>query len=99
MDKARYHGSPYVDITHWAAPGLTKPSFEEALEGLQGEEARQITKGFRFGPAWSNHWLKVVLRIPEPARGEEEVIFEFDPECEAMIWNEDGMPLHGEAKL
>lgn len=74
MDLARYDGASHVDILQWPAPGLTKPSFEEAIQGLKSDKASKIEKGFRFGPAWSNHWLKVVLTIPEAARNAKEII-------------------------
>ncbi|KAJ7846613.1 glycoside hydrolase family 38 protein [Mycena olivaceomarginata] len=82
----------YVQLEVWSAPGLTKPSFAEAMK----QKFRKASKGESFGPSWTNHWWKVTLKVPEKEFGEyERVTFEFDPGCEAMIFDVDGTPVHG----
>ncbi|KAG6862107.1 hypothetical protein C0995_005917 [Termitomyces sp. Mi166 len=97
-----FHGGRYSDInlssalfTHridspecvklqvWSAPGMSKPTFEEAMKQ-------------KFKPAKkTNHWWKVSLTIPAYWDQYERVQFEFDPGCEAMIYNTGGTPLQG----
>ncbi|KAJ7106801.1 hypothetical protein C8R43DRAFT_207591 [Mycena crocata] len=84
-------GEGWVDLRVWSAPGLTKPTFAEAMK----QEFRPASKGEQFGPSWTNHWWKVTLHIPEEWEEYERVQFEFDPGCEAMIMDTDGTPLQG----
>ncbi|KAF7352563.1 Glycoside hydrolase family 38 protein [Mycena venus] len=82
----------YVKLEVWSAPGLTKPTFAEAMK----QEFKPAKKGDSFGPSWTNHWWKVTLKVPESEFGKyERVTFEFDPGCEAMIFDVDGTPLQG----
>ncbi|KAG2746357.1 glycoside hydrolase family 38 protein [Suillus brevipes Sb2] len=87
----RIDGSHHVDLQVWSAPGLTKPSFHEAMK----QEFKPAKKGDSFGPSWTNHWWKVTLKIPSYWQQYERVQFEFDPGCEAMIFSTDGVPLQG----
>lgn len=80
-----------VKLQVWSAPGLTKPSFQEAMK----QSFKYAQKGDSFGPSWTNHWWKVTLTIPEYWQQYERVQFEFDPGCEAMIYSTDGVPLQG----
>ncbi|KAI8851831.1 galactose mutarotase-like domain-containing protein [Chytridium lagenaria] len=66
--------------------------FEEAVKA----EYRPTRLGEWFGPSWSTHWFKVTVVIPndENVIG-EEVILNFDPDCEGMFWSVDGKPLGG----
>jgi len=65
FDKARVDSDNHVSMTAWSAKGMDKPTFSEAMEKLRGDEARAIRKDHVFGPSWSNHWVKVVLTIPD----------------------------------
>ncbi|OAX33098.1 glycoside hydrolase family 38 protein [Rhizopogon vinicolor AM-OR11-026] len=87
----RADGANFVDLQVWSAPGLTKPSFREAMK----QEFKPAKKGDSFGPSWTNHWWKVTLKIPSYWQQYERVQFEFDPDCEAMIFSTDGVPLQG----
>ncbi|EJD05282.1 glycoside hydrolase family 38 protein [Fomitiporia mediterranea MF3/22] len=87
----RLDGSENVKLQVWSAPGLTKPSFEEAMK----QTFRPAKKGDAFGPSWTNHWWKVTLHIPSYWEQYERVQFEFDPGCEAMVFSTDGTPLQG----
>ncbi|KAF7337346.1 Glycoside hydrolase family 38 protein [Mycena sanguinolenta] len=85
-------GEKYVKLEVWSAPGLTKPSFAEAMK----QQFKPAHKGDSFGPSWTNHWWKVSLKIPQDEFAQyERVTFEFDPGCEAMIFDLDGTPVHG----
>ncbi|KAK7464842.1 Glycoside hydrolase, 38 vacuolar alpha mannosidase [Stygiomarasmius scandens] len=84
----------HVQLQVWSAPGLTKPTFEEAMK----QKFKPAKKGDSFGPSWvifTNHWWKVSLTIPGYWQQYERVQFEFDPGCEAMIYTTDGVPLQG----
>ncbi|KAG5729173.1 hypothetical protein E4T56_gene15675, partial [Termitomyces sp. T112] len=79
----RIDNSEHVKLQVWSAPGLEKPTFEEAMKQ-------------KFKPAKkTNHWWKVTIIIPTYWEQYERVQFEFDPGCEAMIYSTDGTPLQG----
>jgi hypothetical protein len=71
----------HVKLEVWSAPGLSKPSFEEAMK----QTFKPARKGLSLGPSWTNHWWKVSIKIPGYWSQYERVQFEFDPGCEAMI--------------
>ena len=73
----------HVKLELWSAPGLSKPSFEEAMK----QTFKPTQKGVSLGPSWTNHWWKVSLKIPDYWSQYERVQFEFDPGCEAMIFS------------
>ncbi|PCH42793.1 glycoside hydrolase family 38 protein [Wolfiporia cocos MD-104 SS10] len=87
----RLDGPNYVKLQVWSAPGLSKPTFEEAMK----QQFKPAKKGDSFGPSWTNHWWKVSVTIPSYWEQYERVQFEFDPGCEAMIYSTDGVPLQG----
>ncbi|ETW79602.1 glycoside hydrolase family 38 protein [Heterobasidion irregulare TC 32-1] len=89
----RIDGAEHVKLQVWSAPGLTKPSFQEAMT----KEFKPAKKGDSFGPSCelTNHWWKVTVKIPSDWEQYERVQFEFDPGCEAMIFATDGTPLQG----
>ncbi|KAI0287851.1 glycoside hydrolase family 38 protein [Russula brevipes] len=88
----RLDNSNHVELQRWSAPGITKPSFQEALK----QEFQPAEKGESIGPSFaSNHWYKIKVHIPPEWKDYERVQFEFDPGCEAMIYTTDGTPLQG----
>ncbi|ESK96763.1 glycoside hydrolase family 38 protein [Moniliophthora roreri MCA 2997] len=87
----RVDNAEHVKLQVWSAPGLTKPTFEEAMK----QKFKPAKKGDSFGPSWTNHWWKVSVVIPGYWQQYERVQFEFDPGCEAMIYSVDGTPLQG----
>ncbi|KAF5376659.1 hypothetical protein D9615_007835 [Tricholomella constricta] len=95
----RVDDAEHVKLQVWSAPGLTKPTFEEAMK----QKYKPAKKGDSFGPSWvrrrdetkTNHWWKVSVTIPGYWQQYERVQFEFDPGCEAMIYTTDGIPLQG----
>lgn len=72
-----------VKLELWSAPGLSKPTFEEAMK----QTFKPAKKGISLGPSWTNHWWKVSVKIPNHWSQYERVQFEFDPGCEAMIFS------------
>lgn len=87
----RLDDSKHVQLQRWSAPGITKPTFQEALK----QDFQPAKKGESIGPSWSNHWYKITVNIPPEWNDYERVQFEFDPGCEAMIYTTDGTPLQG----
>ncbi len=89
--EARTDDPKYVSIQSWTPKAGSKPTFEEAKRQtyVKGQ------KGMKFGPSWTNHWLKLKLNVPKDWVKKEWVQLEFDPSCEAMIFSEDGLPLQG----
>ena len=75
----------------WAAPGRTKPTFIEASNARYSP----TTKGHRFGPSWTNHWVKITLNVPQAWEECERVQLEFDSSSEAMVYSSEGEPLQG----
>ena len=68
-----------MKLSYWSAPGDSKPGFDEALTRLN-EEGKPLTKGFKFGLSWTNHWVRAEITLPEQVRGAEQVICE-SPRC------------------
>ncbi|KAI1661422.1 glycoside hydrolase family 38 protein [Daldinia decipiens] len=84
-------GPPHVQLSTWPAPNLSRPTFEEAVAG----EYKSASVGQAFGPSWSTHWFKVVLRVPADLQDKEHLEFQWDSNSEGMVWTEDGKPLQG----
>ncbi|KAF7312531.1 Glycoside hydrolase family 38 protein [Mycena indigotica] len=84
-------GPDFVELQVWSAPGLTKPLFDEAMK----QEFKPAKKGDSFGPSWVHASAPFTLHIPKDFEKYERVTFEFDPGCEAMIFDVDGTPLQG----
>ncbi|EJU04489.1 glycoside hydrolase family 38 protein [Dacryopinax primogenitus] len=89
--KHRTDDIKHVKLEVWSAPGRTKPDFAEAVK----QTFKPAKKGDSFGPSWTNHWFRVTLNVPKAWANEERVQFEFNPNCEAMIWTKEGLPLQG----
>ncbi|KAI1501770.1 glycosyl hydrolases family 38 N-terminal domain-containing protein [Biscogniauxia marginata] len=84
-------GPPHVQLSTWPAPGLSRPTFEEAQAG----EYKPAKVGDVFGPSWSTHWFKVVLSVPEELRKKHHLELQWDSNSEGLVWTEDGKPLQG----
>lgn len=77
LDRARYVGDEYVKMSLWSAPGDSKPSFEEAV-GKLSTDGQEVKVGHRFGSSWSNHWVRVDMKIPTELRNvDQDVICAF----------------------
>ncbi|KAI1004966.1 Alpha-mannosidase [Podosphaera aphanis] len=84
-------GNPHVKLSVWDAPGLSRPTFKDAVS----HRFRPTNVGESFGPSWSTHWFKVQLTIPEELIKNELLEFHWDANNEGMVWSEDGNPLQG----
>ncbi|CAD6893767.1 unnamed protein product [Tilletia laevis] len=91
--KHRTDSSPTVELSRWDPPPGSKPNFKEATG--QDKKYVPLKKGDKFGPSWTNHWVKFTFEVPKDWRDEEDVQIEFDPSCEALIYTEDGIALQG----
>ncbi len=65
-------------MRYWSASGDSKPTFDEAIKHLNnGDETKELDVGHMFGPSWSNHWVKVDIRLPqELTKSDQQVICE-----------------------
>ncbi|KAI0125943.1 glycosyl hydrolase family 38 domain-containing protein [Xylariales sp. AK1849] len=91
MYEGKASGAPHVQLWTWAAPGLTRPTFEEATKG----KFEPTSLWQSFGPSWATHWFKIVLKVPEELVKNEHLEFQWDANNEGMVWTEDGKPLQG----
>ncbi|KAI1082870.1 glycoside hydrolase family 38 protein [Whalleya microplaca] len=91
MNEGVASGPPSVQLWTWPAPGLSRPTFEEAMKG----EFKPASVYQFFGPSWATHWFKVVLRVPADLKDKEHLELHWDSNSEGMVWTEDGKPLQG----
>ena len=73
-------------MIYWSCPGDTKASYEEAIKQLarvsanvdEGKEGRggegELQMGYKFGPSWTNHWIKAIITIPEELRNVDQQV-------------------------
>ena len=90
---ARLSGYPHVKLHVWSAPGLTRPTFDDATR--EENEYRETKLGESFGPSWSTHWFRVQFTIPDQWSYKPQVELHWDSSSEAMVWTDDGRPLQG----
>jgi alpha-mannosidase len=79
-----------VKLESWSPKAGTSPTFAEAARA----HYKPAKVGDEFGPSWSNHWFKVSLTVPKGWRDYERIQFEFDPDCEGLIFTPEGIPVH-----
>ena len=82
-----------IEISVWSAPEVSRPLFSEAVN----KTFTTTVKGSTFTPSWSTHWFKVKFTIPEQWKTSnyKDIQFEFDCECEGMVYTAEGDPLQG----
>ncbi|WOO78143.1 Alpha-mannosidase [Vanrija pseudolonga] len=99
LEAGRWDSAPQVDISVWTVPHSGNPTLSAAQKPTLAEAKKQtykpVKKGDGFGPNWSNHWFRVVITIPDEHKDAERVVFEFDLEGEAMVFDLDGNPYQG----
>ncbi|KAG9009030.1 Glycoside hydrolase, 38 vacuolar alpha mannosidase [Tulasnella sp. 427] len=84
----RIDDDKHVQMVYWSAPGRSKPGFDEVMK-VDKKEWKEAKKGLSFGPSFH-------LKLPSDwDKKYERIQFEFDPSCEAMIFETDGTPLQG----
>jgi alpha-mannosidase len=82
LDRGRLDDESHVRMTLWSAPGMEKPTFAEGVAALRSDSVRIYRKGDWLGPSWTNHWVHVVLNIPENFRKSGEPVI-----CKAPFEN------------
>ncbi|GAK67517.1 alpha-mannosidase [Moesziomyces antarcticus] len=87
----RTNATENVQIESWSPPNGMRPNFAEA----SAQTFRPCRIGDKFGPSWSNHWLKLTLSVPTEWADLDGVELEFDASCEALIFDQHGNPLQG----
>lgn len=91
MNEAVVSGEPHVQLSVWHAPGQTRPTFKDATS-----HAFTSTRvGEWFGPSWTTHWFKVVIKVPKELRDKRLLELHWDANNEGLVWDEDGHPLQG----
>ncbi|TLS26507.1 hypothetical protein PpBr36_05302 [Pyricularia pennisetigena] len=91
LEEAVAKGAPHVKLSVWDAPGQTRPKFDEATS----HEFEPTDVGAWFGPAWTTHWFKVQLKIPEHMLKADLLEFHWNAGNEGMVWTEEGNPIQG----
>lgn len=111
LARTRLSGDEHINMQVWSAPGMTKPTFKEAIVQLQSD-CRPYRVGDWLGKSWTNHWVKAELSVPDEflesgeeiictsplvcfQRGVADIVVEFDPNCEGLIFSTEGRPIHG----
>src|SRR6187431_1225461 len=61
MNEGVASGEPHVQLSVWDAPDLTRPTFKDAVS----HKFKETSVGSWFGPSWSTHWFKVILKVPK----------------------------------
>lgn len=87
----RLNTQPHVQIKCWSPANGTRPTFNEACS----QTFKPCQVGEKFGPSWSNHWLKLILTVPDEWIDLDDVELDFDVSCEALIYDDQGNPLQG----
>ncbi|KAH8844796.1 hypothetical protein MCOR27_008815 [Pyricularia oryzae] len=91
LEEAVAKGAPHVKLSVWDAPGQTRPKFDEATS----HEFEPTDVGAWFGPAWSTHWFKIQLKIPEHMLKADLLEFHWNAGNEGMVWTAEGNPIQG----
>lgn len=91
MNEAVVSGEPHVQLSVWHAPDQTRPTFKDATS----HEFQRTNVGEWFGPAWTTHWFKVVLKVPKNLQDKRLLELHWDANNEGLVWNENGHPLQG----
>lgn len=88
----------YINIKSYRVPddehGKTqRPLFREI--DWDNIEWQDSNKGDSFGPSWKTFWFKVEFSIPSEwlSKNPEAIEFQWDSNNEAMIYNDQGLPL------
>lgn len=71
--------------------GRSQTPFKEAIR----QKFKPTHKGIELGPSWTHHWFRLTLDLPPAWLKEdyERITLEFDPSCEAMIFDTEGLSL------
>lgn len=89
--KDREDGKDFVQLEVYSVPDLQRPLFDKAVKAT----FVPTKKGKRFGPSWSTHWFRITIAVPKRFKDEERVQFNWDSNCEGMVYTEDGEAVQG----
>jgi alpha-mannosidase len=94
-------------MIYWSCPGDTKVGYDEAIQQLErvsvildqgsrdGSESEGVLEmGYKFGPSWTNHWIKAVITIPDELRNVDQQII-----CTSTSASERGYPSRRKLKI
>ncbi|KAH9466492.1 hypothetical protein KEM48_001136 [Puccinia striiformis f. sp. tritici PST-130] len=65
--EARDGSESVVHLEAWSAPGRIKPPFAEAAH----QHYTRISTGFKFGPSWTNPWVRATIIVPKHLQEKE----------------------------
>jgi alpha-mannosidase len=83
---------PLASMAVWAAPGVARTPVSEALTHL--DEFSPIEIGHEFAPAWSTHFVRVRVSVPDEWAG-REVHLIWDANAEETVYDMSGNVLQG----
>lgn len=89
LDAHRTDAADVVKLEHWPSPHRERIPFHEAVR----QRFAPFHKGSSIGPSWTQHWFRIHVNVPSAFKNEERVVFEFDPSCEGLVFDEEGLPL------
>jgi len=79
LELERVHDEQHVWMRLWSAPPELKISFSEARSALS-RSSQRYEKGTALGPSFTNHWVHVMLQIPQSFRvSSEPIICKYRP--------------------
>ena len=80
-----------IDSFEFYGPCFNRPCFADAIKATFEATTRS---DLIMSPSWSTYWIHLYLQIPLSFKG-DRVFLLFDPNCEALFYNVDGLPLQG----
>lgn len=89
LDEHRIDTKDAVKIEHWASPARERIPFTEAIR----QRFSSFAKGQQIGPSWTQHWFRLHVNVPSAFKDKERVVLEWDPSCEGLVFDEEGLPL------
>ncbi|GAA5936917.1 hypothetical protein JCM1841_001406 [Sporobolomyces salmonicolor] len=87
----RIDDQEHISFEVWSSPGREKTPFAEAVR----KPFKPAEKGLELGPSWTNHWFRITINLPVSWSHAERVQLEWDPSCEACVFDTEGCPLQG----
>ena len=87
----RASGDDHVRLSVYSPPNLSRPTFEDATS----QSYKSTHVGESFGPSWSTHWFKVLLKVPPSLQDKQTLALHWDANNEGLIWTEEGEPVQG----
>ena len=89
LAEERIDSAEAIKIEHWPSPGRARIPFNEAIQ----QRFTSFEKAQQIGPSWTQHWFRLHITIPSAWKHKERVTLEWDPSCEGMVFNDEGLTL------